>query len=287
MNTGGSTSTVTDCTGPGTIRTCGGTGCNPATGDCRLYNCIDPDKGVTANFTKTSVTHEDPSIDGLTDACKDDADAVLLEATCSDKGEPVYEEVQCAFGCSDGKCIGEVTCTDTDDGLDYFVKGVTETCVGDTCVLAENESCSDEDTVWESYCGKDKEVVWQKQLCSEGCVDGACNIPEDRPEAACEPITVTGPYIQPGIRVVHEGDLKFCDPFSLELVIVKPLTAECVNDYECESNICVEGECASIRGELEAQREILEEQAGLLRQIKCFLRDVFGVEEFDTCMVEE
>jgi hypothetical protein len=88
------------------------------------------------------------------------------------------------------------------------------------------------------------------------------------------------------VRVFEDDQLKYCDPFTLSLSSVKALGENCVNDYECESNICVEGQCSSIRGELATQREILEEQVTLLKQIRCFLRSVFGVQDEEECLAE-
>ncbi len=280
MNTGGSTSTVTDCIGPGNIQTCGELGCDPVTGVCAAITCSDNDVGDYENVTSSSANDSLGNV--IEDSCDGDT---LKEAVCVE-GEVDTVDYECEFGCEEGRCLGESSCNDSDGGLNYFKKGYTTSCVGDDCIIGENESCLDNEILWESYCGKNDEIVFQQFMCPEGCVNGACNIPEEKPKATCDPVVIGGPEIKPGIRLLVNGTLSYCDPFTLDYIIVKSADEDCTNDYECESNVCIEGKCSSIREELETQREILEEQTTILQEIRCWLRDFIGVQDYDECLNE-
>ncbi len=250
-------------------------------GVCEVPTCIDYDLGDYENVTKSNATSSLGVV--LEDVCSNTN--TLQEAVCVGGG--VSKDYRtCEFGCSDGRCLGESSCNDSDLGLNYFVKGISVSCVGEDCVIGENESCVDGNNLWESYCGRNDEIVWQQYLCPEGCADGACNIPEDRPNATCLPISIGGPYINPGIRLVVVGSLSYCDPFTLNYLPVKAAGDTCINDYECENNVCVEGECYSVRTELASQRAILEEQTSLLQEIRCWLRSFIGVQDYDECLSE-
>jgi len=249
-------------------------------GICEVATCSDNDVGDYENVTSSSANDSLGNV--IEDSCDGDT---LKEAVCVE-GEVDTVDYECEFGCEEGRCLGESSCEDSDGGLNYFEKGQTTSCVGDDCIIGENESCLDNEILWESYCGKNDEIVFQQFMCPEGCVNGACNIPEEKPKATCDPVVIGGPEIKPGIRLLVNGTLSYCDPFTLDYIIVKSADEDCTNDYECESNVCIEGKCSSIREELETQREILEEQTTILQEIRCWLRDFIGVQDYDECLNE-
>lgn len=72
--------------------------------------------------------------------------------------------------CVNGKCIPVETepCTDSDDGLNYGVKGTA--CVGSNC---KEDLCLDEIYLSESYCENDvKQKIYK---CTDGCANGVCS----------------------------------------------------------------------------------------------------------------
>lgn len=252
-------------------------------GVCDVSTCDDNDLGTYENVTKSSANDSLGNV--VTDVCANDE--FLDEAVCVD-GVATTDQRLCSDGCSNGKCIGASNCTDSDGGLDYYEEGVVVSCVGIDCVTGENESCVS-GLIWESYCGKNDEIVWQQVECPEGCnlsTNRTCLIPEDEPNATCAPVSIGGPEISPGTRLSINGTLSYCDPFTLTYLTVKTANQSCINDYECDSNVCVEGECYSIRTELEEQRDILEQQATWIQEIRCFLRDLFDIQDELECLNE-
>ncbi|RLG12485.1 hypothetical protein DRN73_02415 [Candidatus Pacearchaeota archaeon] len=245
---------------------------------CITPTCTNEDEGLYENVTSSYAY--DNFGGNISDTCYNAS--ILREAICFE-GNVSTLDVFCENGCGDGKCLGESNCSDSDNGLNYFEQGSTVSCIGGECFEALNESCVDENTLWESYCGRNDEVIWQQYFCENGCENGSCNSPE---KAACEPVTFGGPEILPKTRLIVNGSLSYCNPLTLDYELVKALNESCINDYECESNVCIEGKCSSIRGELESQRKILEEQTSLLQEIRCWLRDFFNVQDYDECLNE-
>ncbi len=136
------------------------------------------------------------------DTCKDDNN--LYEWYCNNVNTPSRFTKSCSNGCSDGVCEEdepepepETQCTETDDGLDYFVRGTTNgtNAVGtDFCGIRTVPEFSEPEIVescdplaWESgyscklyeyACGTegidpDHAVRWEHD-CLYGCEDGAC-----------------------------------------------------------------------------------------------------------------
>lgn len=87
---------------------------------------------------------------------------------------------------------------------------------------------------------------------------------------------ITGPPVTAKTRVNDNG-VKYCDPISLKLKEAKDLTEDCVNDYECNSNACLDGKCVSITKELEKQQ-------GLLKKIWCWITNLGNRSGFEKCV---
>ena len=51
----------------------------------------------------------------------------------------------------------------------------------------------------------------------------------------------------------------YCDPIALEYIQAKENAGDCVADYECQSNVCIDSKCTSIRQELEVQGRLIKE----------------------------
>jgi hypothetical protein len=79
--------------------------------------------------------------------------------------------------------VSAVTCTDSDGGKDYYVKGTTILWEDDniTSRFTFTDSCESNDALRENYCriGEDglPTTYLTGYLCPNGCTDGACNAP--------------------------------------------------------------------------------------------------------------
>ncbi len=73
----------------------------------------------------------------------------------------------CATGCSNGACLPDPNCIDSDKGRNYWVKGQVV-----TPDKTEPDVC-DGDSLWEAHCA-DGGLRRNKVLCENGCHDGAC-----------------------------------------------------------------------------------------------------------------
>ncbi len=76
-----------------------------------------------------------------------------------------------------------VTCTETDDGADYSIKGKVKFCNDNSCSYS-TDKCQDSSTINEYYCSPEGNMVLvDNALCEFGCSDGACiqngSIPAD------------------------------------------------------------------------------------------------------------
>ena len=68
--------------------------------------------------------------------------------------------------------VTNITCTDSDGGIDYNVKGTITRCVGASC-SNNSDSCSGIYGLSERYC-KNNYYVTKTYRCPNGCRDGAC-----------------------------------------------------------------------------------------------------------------
>lgn len=134
--------------------------------------CTDSDNGK--NYYVKGITEN--ATDYFIDFClyQGGAQMVLFEGYC-DNGKVMETSFTCPYGCSEGKCNGEegitYTCTDTDDGKNYYEKGK---------VVAGNfyreDFCSsyEENELFEWYCGENNKFEFEVYECPYGCKDGAC-----------------------------------------------------------------------------------------------------------------
>ena len=142
-------------------------------------SCTDTDGGMDVGvFGSCSFGPFDPN----QDSC--DTSQIVMENYCdvNDIGIPIcrIHGFYCPFGCSGGVCLpGNETasyCTDTDGGVNYYVRGtanltsatnITGSAFTDTCIghgLTE-VSCANAPNV---------AIMFQKYFCPDGCSDGAC-----------------------------------------------------------------------------------------------------------------
>ena len=157
--------------------------------------CTDSD-GVDY-YKKGTVTinpYFDGSVFNAADACGAQRyEGYVIEETCNlndNKDTFVPINYKCPYGCSEGACIQQNqtnTCTDSDDGKDYYVKGTTTGIIRCTdqaqCMTPQTVSdlCgSDGFTLTEFYCDNDGFQVVDltsgtySYKCPNGCSNGAC-----------------------------------------------------------------------------------------------------------------
>ncbi|HRZ85245.1 MAG TPA: hypothetical protein P5277_00525, partial [Candidatus Paceibacterota bacterium] len=90
----------------------------------------------------------------------------------------------------------------------------------------------------------------------------------------CNPIESSGwvNKIPAGTRVKIGSEKKYCDPETLTYKSLLNTGEICFNDYQCDSNMCVEGHCEKFLSEVRAQ-------GSLLQRIWCWLITFGGSEE--------
>jgi hypothetical protein len=99
----------------------------------------------------------------------------LAERYCSYSYVGLKIGINCINGCNNGYC--NPFCTDSDNGVNSFVKGTTTSCNNTGCTSSIDKclsSFSGRSYVMEYYCSNNKTYAFP-YTCSEGCTDGACN----------------------------------------------------------------------------------------------------------------
>ncbi|MBI2631865.1 hypothetical protein HYW75_02590 [Candidatus Pacearchaeota archaeon] len=152
--------------------------------------CTDSDGGT--NYNVKGLVIPRAGDEQVWDSCQNDN--VMLEGTCDEQGGKVYE-YKCPNGCLNGACVilttnQSILCTDSDNGLNYYVKGTTKWKVDDGSTNTQDDYCVDKNTLSEGICGKIDEngKIYRREPynCVNGCENGACiqktSIPCDVPD---------------------------------------------------------------------------------------------------------
>ncbi|MDP2629060.1 MAG: hypothetical protein Q8P15_04160 [Nanoarchaeota archaeon] len=177
----------------------------------------------------------------------------------------------------------QISCTDSDGGENIYVKGVvnekcTTTESGNTVCSGETDFCQG-DILYEQYC-ESNFAKENSHTCPNGCVDGACVLPQGKQSATCASLTPDGKELPPKTRVNDNGKIKYCNPLTLEYSDVKEKGEVCANDFECSTNVCADGKCISITEEL-------QKQSSLLKKIWCWIQNPISEDERNRCLVDE
>ena len=159
--------------------------CTPCAGICKEGRCFEE----TQPIQPTACTDSDGSdifTQGKTctetsceiDRCAGNA-ITIIEYLCSNN-QRIIQDYGCPNGCKEGACIRPISqepkCSDTDGGINYYVKGslmmgtgisATDSCEGDGITLRE-ESCVPNPGPNE---GTMSTNIYK---CPNGCKDGAC-----------------------------------------------------------------------------------------------------------------
>jgi len=145
----------------------------------QIATCTDSDGGLNYSV-KGSVTAS--NFEGLkTDNCPPYIDGLahLNEYYCNGTVGEVKDYV-CSNGCSAGACVNSTTptCTDSDEGLNYYVKGTTTICSPELgcSEFTDDDWCepSNPSLLNERICFSNNISQTLSYNCPNGCVNGSC-----------------------------------------------------------------------------------------------------------------
>ncbi|MFH1403817.1 MAG: hypothetical protein ABIH11_06090 [Candidatus Altiarchaeota archaeon] len=193
-------------------------------------------------------------------SCSSDDLCYVVEAYCSKpsaSGEYAVgiEYIKCLLGCEDGACL---SCEDSDKGEYYYIKGVVK-----TPWTTASDRCDEEGGrgLFEYVCSKrvDGRHEVDKILydCPYGCRDGACmsfaesiggiEIPglirEKEYVYACQGCQLEAKICIPVGTRLKAGDTEYYCGLGGILTFQGDDLAECQNNYECKTNLCLDGTC--------------------------------------------
>ncbi len=149
------------------------------------------------------------------------------------------------FSVSTGRATDNILdCEDTDSGVDAGVGGNVIGSFDPT--KARRDFCVNSTTLGEYYCDKARSDGAVKEIfCEFGCVFeggvGACETKVANDIKCEQGCSYNGECLPVGTRVAG----RYCD-FTQVLRVQKE--ANCENNYECKSNLCISSECLSEEG---------------------------------------
>jgi len=134
-------------------------------------------------------------------------------------------------------------CSDSDGGINYYEKGsTTGIFIGDSELITVTDICSPElNFVKDYYCNDEGYIDDAEFECPNGCVNGACVV-----YSSC----ILG----------YREDGYYCNAES-KMVVQKASDSVCDNNFECESNLCLDSKCVD---------------AGLLRRFIEWIKGLFS-----------
>ncbi len=154
-------------------------------------SCVDSDGGK--NYNVTGVVSYDGK--NYTDFCSEGSNKVLMERYCLSNGQrDTYGNMhmngyyECPNGCKNGACLpsstsnaanNSIPCKDSDNGLNYYIKGNVSTLNNRGGRVVVVDSCSTYKVnglyqVTEWYCRESGVVDAKRFGCPAGCKNGAC-----------------------------------------------------------------------------------------------------------------
>ena len=133
--------------------------------------------------------------------------------------------------------------------------------------------CKNSTTLFEYFCANDNNSI---KIAVVDCVyrnytkceNGACTNLTGVIETC--PGIGNGPRVPIRTRIndtTARGVIKYCDPLTKNYAVTKAVNVVCSNDYECESNSCLEGKCIKLRTEIVSQ-------GNLLKEIWCWIQGI-------------
>ena len=145
-----------------------------------VVSCTDSDHGI--NYDVDGLIYginEEGKEYSFWDRCPDVGEpnyGILQEYSCTSKGISSTTGYDCAQEgkvCEGGKCVEEgdegVSCIDSDNGLDYYNKGIM--ILGGS---QHHDVCVDSNFLQENYCNLPENNYLDNYYCENGCQNGAC-----------------------------------------------------------------------------------------------------------------
>jgi len=223
---------------------------NKVTGRIVDYSCIDSDggkdyykKGTTVGLYWEDTINEGPLnyydgcsfCDSNMENCK-----YVFEYFCREDGSVDGLEYVCPNGCENGACIEEEeSCTDSDGGKNYYVKGYVtyKGYVKGGELVKEYDKCAKdvvtgEDVLQEKYCPPEGGIGTIDYKCPNGCENGVCiSVP---PEENKKDLTK---YSEKEVFLISDKNWK-------DVLPIIPLTTwtgneSCQKGYGTPDNVCV------------------------------------------------
>ena len=175
-------------------------------------------------------------------------------------------------------CLNPSLCIDSDGGNVPNIKG---TVYDKNKKYWTDECVENNKKVIENFCNADGTRGSETINCANGCKDGACTTPVTPGKGlGCAHPTQAGKEVPPRERIKDkDGKLKYCSPLTFEYSDQKEKGADCLNDYECKSNSCIDNKCISLTEEM-------QKQASLLWKIWCWVTNFFDASARDTCIAK-
>jgi hypothetical protein len=220
--------------------------------------CQDTDGGLNFNEAGNCVTNIHGSTVSYGDGCGVTVNDVkypniLIEWYCNDAGACVRDETPETYGhnceadgkvCLDGACVTPKTCTDSDGGKIYSVKGQTSApfYYPDKIwgVQVVDDVCIDSFYLQEQTCNENGDHEPISYKCPGACEDGAC---------VCSDSDGGKNYEEKGLVIARAGDEQAWDVCKDEFVLLELTCDEqggkayeytCLNG--CEDGACIKGD---------------------------------------------
>ncbi len=188
----------------------------------------------------------------LSNSSCDGVDCYIQETWCDSPSKEYQlfpsDYIECPKGCQDGACIK--ICTDSDKGADYYIKGEATGPVPITNeIVTLTDHCFNDTVLNEAVCGEDGYTGWSVYTCPNICKEGICilgkiNQPEEEGGVLTCKDTYSCPLDNKCYPFGYRKSEKYCSDsgnFIEQLRAGNP----CDNNFECDSNVCVNGSCVS------------------------------------------
>lgn len=211
-------------------------------------NCVDEDGGIKALIASNVTITTNESINIVyNDVCVDDNQ--LQEGYCESLNL-TWEVIDCAYGCSDGRC-NDLSCSDNDAGADYFFASSVD-FYNNSVLYEKTDSCDDAWILNERICIGDE---WGTDIhnCVTGCKDGACinNTDICTDSDAGFQISVLGTVdgLQDGVPYSNEDscyNLYFVIENFCNATLPRSKVWPCPDGMVCKLGICVDSNISCI-----------------------------------------
>jgi len=222
--------------------------CNDSDGgkDFYIKGVVNNNERSSEDFCNKGYAVNRPSTE--VDSCSG-SDCYAIDYYCN--GDiTTWDRYQCPYGCDDGACKEkEITCTDSDNGIDYYNKGYVTGAGGD--IHYDFCDTSYPGRLYEQYCtsSQSHNENTLKYQCPYGCEDGACiNKTKCYSDADCP--STTEKYCSGNSACVATQTYKCRNPGQTNAYCEKYTGgAGCRNcEYGCEDGACIQqqNDCVGI-----------------------------------------